>query len=153
MSMELWAEAEKAGVISIEELNACGMEIYGGNCPKCKKPWKQIKFENKFGSIEYYQPDCTCIMRCPICNKVMLAETLKAAPGCLDCQYNRSKNTWWLPECTQVTKIPKTFNGRELINKFDIIKCEGNLFFNPGGFYVCEICHKKYTTFNLGGSR
>ena len=47
-----------------EHLELIKMEATGGDCPRCGKPWKEIRVNNMFGEFVYYDPDCKCFGRC-----------------------------------------------------------------------------------------
>ena len=40
------------------------MEIDGGNCPKCNKPWLEIDYDGLFGMGRYFEPECYCFPTC-----------------------------------------------------------------------------------------
>jgi hypothetical protein len=75
-------------------------EIETGICPQCKKQWKEIKFENQFGYVRFFEPTCECYPQCPRCKEhlyfELLAGSLKRANTndlvCTKCQWHLVKD-------------------------------------------------------------
>ena len=61
--------AEQKEIISKEIQQMAKLETDGGKCPKCKKEWIEVEFNNVFGSGRYFKPDCQCYFKCPRCKK------------------------------------------------------------------------------------
>ena len=59
-------------------------EIFGGDCYRCKKPWKHVAFDTMFGSGSYYMPDCHCFISCPHCKAQLYEEELTGKLGCVE---------------------------------------------------------------------
>ena len=43
------------------------LELEGGNCPDCSKPWHKVEVRNKMAHFDYYDPSCSCFPRCSEC--------------------------------------------------------------------------------------
>ncbi len=56
-------------LISKEIHQMMQLETDGGKCPKCKKEWIEVEFNNVFGSGRYFEPGCQCYFKCPRCKK------------------------------------------------------------------------------------
>lgn len=50
------------------------LELDGGNCTRCHKPWRKIEFSNPIGKGIYYRPNCDCFYRCPNCDSELFDE-------------------------------------------------------------------------------
>lgn len=158
MAPAVWLEAESAGAISINDLNAYEKELSGGKCDKCGTAWIKTNYKNEDLLINHYKPACRCYPRCPICNRLLMVETTEGLPCCVYCfclnpsktERDRPQN-WTLPGCTNLvvkkTKDPKT--GKESIDYNKKTKCGGSLKLQSNGNYYCTGCGKKYTTSQL----
>jgi len=73
------------------------IELDGGDCLKCGKPWKRIEFSNVFLRGGYHEPDCWCHIRCPICHQWQYEETsngdlLREDNYCYNCGWHLIKD-------------------------------------------------------------
>ena len=60
-------EADEEAEVPELMLQLIELETLGGNCPRCKKPWKKIEVKNECADFTYYSPDCKCYPCCPKC--------------------------------------------------------------------------------------
>ena len=45
------------------------LQLDGGECWQCHKPWNLVTVDNAFVTGIYYLPSCDCYPRCPMCRK------------------------------------------------------------------------------------
>lgn len=50
-----------------ELLDLMQLEVDGGSCPRCGRPWKEVRYDNAFGCGRYFRPACRCYKRCAHC--------------------------------------------------------------------------------------
>ena len=127
-----WSERQINGEITETELNAYGRERFGHDCIHCKKPWHKIDYSNRFGSISYFQPACTCFPVCPYCFRDLSYEIEMGLPGCLHCGFDRYNAAWRLHPCGSVMYSRKG----EICNGFMRLE-------NRHGDYKCDQCGRK----------
>ena len=60
------------------------MALSGGDCIRCKQPWKKVEVDNPFTLFTYYTPMCHCYARCWYCNYVTYEE-VEAGIELVDC--------------------------------------------------------------------
>jgi hypothetical protein len=76
----------KVGLMPVEEamarVKAINLEIMGGPCPKCTKPFAQVDIDLPDGKYIYYQPDCQCFHKCESVFRRMADNTMQPTSGC-----------------------------------------------------------------------
>ncbi len=60
-------------------LTCIANETDGGDCPVCKKAWREIEFDNRFGLGRYFKPACYCYPICPWCGNYLWEEHLSGS--------------------------------------------------------------------------
>lgn len=74
---------------SSELVYLMAMEVEGGECPNCGRPWAMVHVTNKFAEYIYYKPSCKCYPVCPRCKTSMHREMVTGVhPRCLTCAYD-----------------------------------------------------------------
>jgi hypothetical protein len=142
MDDSLWSESARLEIVSIHETMMYEHERYGTECPVCKKPWIKTSFGNRFGNIEYFQPDCKCMPRCAYCGRIMIIELALKLPDCMTCFYTKVSNTWALQSCGKIKAV--TNKGRYGKEEGGFKKCEGFMkLVNRQGEYACDVCFRK----------
>lgn len=66
------------------------LEMNGGLCPKCGKPWRKIEVKNQFADFYYFDPDCKCYGRCSNCESSLHREktTGMGRGECISCGFD-----------------------------------------------------------------
>jgi len=136
LSLESWAIAEKAGAVDLLDLQIAEMQEKGGECDKCKKPWRKVEIKAKDIVIcSCYEPSCTCYCRCMICHNWLIAELKTGEDHCRNCARSNPYHKTII-SCLYYNKT-KNKKGEEYITG----KCTGEmiLFRNNKGIteYVC----------------
>lgn len=76
--------------LSMTLMNLIELEKSGGVCIKCTKPWKKIEVKNQFADFYYFNPDCKCYPKCPICGHSLHREmTMYAVRRCQSCGWKK----------------------------------------------------------------
>jgi hypothetical protein len=96
MAAGIWDAAKAIAICKQVDL-----EMMGGPCPKCGKPFQQICVDSDDGKYDYYEPACKCFPKCEVvlrrdakkqlmttigCGNWKIAETLINAPYCFNCR-------------------------------------------------------------------
>lgn len=72
-----------------EQAHLMAMDVEGGDCPMCGKPWKIVPVENRFGKFRYFRPSCRCYGVCSRCGASLHhAAVTGTAPQCDSCGYD-----------------------------------------------------------------
>lgn len=110
-------------------------ELSGGRCPMCGKAF--IKKSTKIKGIEifdYYQPNCECYPKCPICDRPMLWETSLGMKACRHCGYI----TCW----NKVSEKIFLDDSRKTMLKNKV--CGGKIYLKTDGYWICSQCGMEY---------
>lgn len=139
---ERWKELVRSNKVDIYEIKAYEWQKYGTKCPYCSEPWVKTRFENKFGDIEYFQPNCMCIPRCSDCGQYMMIAAEFQLPDCI-CRYDKINKVWRLAACLETIVMKSTSRFSESQEK-KFQKCDG-LFrlVDHTGLYKCDKCGRK----------
>ena len=60
-------EANAEAGVPKELLELMKIEVDGGDCPQCGKPWKEVVYDNLFGKGRYFKSVCHCYPMCWNC--------------------------------------------------------------------------------------
>ena len=105
------------------------LEVQGGECPKCKKPWKRIDVKNVFVKFYYHKPTCRCFPICPWCESLLFIEMFGSG-------YEKCRNCKTVVTCKEIVS-KKAKHGDKTRNVK--AKCDGRMILSSHG-YICEDC-------------
>ena len=92
------------------------LEAKGGRCDKCSSPWQQVQIDNAFCTATYYQPDCNCWPRCPVCLRILEADIQLGAKHCSYCGPVLQCPNWVMRDKTFKSGFTKKVNQRCRLN-------------------------------------
>lgn len=123
---------------AVEPAKLLDLDVFGGECVVCHKPYRKIEVKNKWVEFSYFEPACNCYVRCPICNRSLHHEVLLNTKYCPHCGpircFEKTEQTAW-DEQTK-TKSKKT------------VRCTGKLVARHK-YWQCDTCQKTYTSQEL----
>jgi hypothetical protein len=122
----------------VESAMLMDIEVLGGECPVCKKPFKRVDVQNKWVSYTYYIPACSCFPQCPLCSRLMHHEVMSTSKYCTHCGPIRCF------EKTETTQRDEE-TGRKAKK---IVRCTGRLVARMK-YWQCDTCNKIYNSQEL----
>lgn len=133
---ELFARLE--GQERYMEKRLLDLELHGGECILCGKPYKKIDAVSATASkkvlFHYFQPSCKCFLRCPICGRLLHWEMILELGYCQRCGAMR---------CWAKTIERDYINGSRKPTERET-KCNGNLILKQDKYWVCDKCGQSY---------
>ncbi len=96
--MEAWGEFYwkcKDEARREEIMGLCKAELETGICPRCQKKWKEFTFENVFGFLHYFIPDCECFPKCPHCHEFLYQEAVTGRMNIYQSKNKRCPRCGW----------------------------------------------------------
>lgn len=122
------------------------LESEGGRCPKCLKEWIEVEKETQFSYMKYYNPNCYCFVRCPLCGKSLHYEDFSGdlkSGKCGKQGYRRKSNMCYCGHLIKDDKKRIRYWGLSFERKnFDLlnkIRKRKNIYYeNPDGTFVME---------------
>lgn len=115
------------------------LELFGGDCPVCKKPFRakkiiDVRLKNEGELIsEFYEPSCHCYPVCPICKRSLHWEFFEGEHTCRHCGSFLCQKVYEKTEYTEGRKRAVSKN-----------RCGGVIVFEKGG-WACRKCGERYT--------
>ena len=127
MMMETVEQYTRYGLYN--EAKMLDLDIFGGECMRCGKPFRKVAVKNKYIEFDYFEPSCNCYPRCVWCDRPLHHEAESGQKHCTNCPAPRC------PEWTEKTEWNNETKKKETKKH----RCSGMMIIQ-GGKWVCDMC-------------
>lgn len=105
------------------------MDVNGGACMRCGKPYRRVDVKNKLIEFHYFEPSCNCYPRCVWCGRILHHETETNQAHCSNCP---------APRCTEFSDKTE-WNNETKKKETRRVRCPGNMRLAGKG-WRCDVC-------------